>query len=168
MKNISNEIINKLKCSCCALINELLIMKNYEDSNGNTNKYNWLHISDTPEPDSDYDSDDPDDDNLKPTLKVIDTMSGIKCDEIDKIIDVSDYFVFEDIDMLTMFMDNCCMQGWGTVRKNGTYWFDPKSNGTNVLSSTMFFQEAMFYYMELDPKFVKNILLSDQATIQLK
>lgn len=167
MGNISNELINKLESSCCELINELVIMKNYEDANGNANKYDWLYIQNTRDCDT----------NLKPIQKVISRIF-YKNNKIRAILlsVVDKYFVNEDINMVRRFADNyyiclfnCrpenCANNWYHYKNDGPFQTeDQRAHSISVFIS------AMFFYMDLRPIFVKHQFLRAQETsaIQLK
>lgn len=165
MENISNEIINKLEYACTALINELLIIKHYEDSNGNINKYKWLDILNTTYSDN----------NINPILKVISKIFDNTNNDVEKIITlvVSEYFSNEDLNMLRKFMDNYYIHLFNIKQEDcSSNWYnnhDPLKSLTFELHSKIIFEIAISFYMKICPKFVKNILLNTpEQMIQLK
>lgn len=169
IKNISIELINKLESSCCELINELIIMKNYEDSIGNANKYDWLHIQNTRDCDT----------NLKPIERVISRIF-YKNNKISTIIFsvISKYFDNKDIDMVRRFADNyyiCSFNCRPENCHNNWYHYNNKLDGPfqgedSNIHSIIVFRAAMSFYMDLRPIFVKHQFLRAQETsaIQLK
>ena len=160
MAGLSQEMITKLEYATQTFIKELLILKNDEEEKGNTSTYSWLNIVDHRG-------------RIQHIQGIIIRMFHNSNPEVLASV-VSDYFVPEDVVMLRRFVDDYYIHVYKYTQEYCDIKWSNRTNTHNIfnteLYSNMMFEMGMYFYMNIQQKFVINQLyhVIDNNDEQLK
>ena len=148
MAGLSQEMIYKLEYACQAFIKELLILKKDQEDTGNKETYKWLNLVD-------------DRGRIQHIQGIIERMFHNSNAEVLASV-VSDYFVPEDVVMLRRFVDDYYIHVYKYTQEKCDIKWSNREDTYNIfnaeLYSNMMFELGMYFYMNIQQKFVINQL----------
>ena len=148
MAGLSQEMIYKLEYACQAFIKELLILKKDQEDTGNKETYKWLNLVD-------------DRGRIQHIQGIIERMFHNSNAEVLASV-VSDYFVPEDVVMLRRFVDDYYIHVYKYTQEKCDIKWSNREDTYNIfnaeLYSNMMFELGMYFYMNIQHKFVINQL----------